>query len=131
MTIFSLIWTCLSSRFGGWVIGGLTVLIVLGLLKLEHHANEKVRAQLVTVEQYKGILEEQLKLYQEREDIKAKAAKKRGKINVLRQNQDYIGLVDSFNGLRQPLPANPQGSAKAPTKYREAGGAGPAYQEAR
>jgi hypothetical protein len=133
MPILSIIWSVLSSRLGGWIMGGLAVLAILGVLKWEHEAKLKAQAQLAMAQTAAAISQQQVLLYQEREEIKAKATKKRGKLNELRQKNDLDGLADDFNspgGVRHPVPANPQGGAKAPARYKDAGGTGPEYEEA-
>ncbi len=133
MPILSIIWSVLSSRLGGWIMGGLAVLAILGVLKWEHEAKLKAQAQLATAQTAAAISQQQVLLYQEREEIKAKATKKRGKLNELQQKNDLDGLADDFNspgGVRHALPANPQGGAKAPARYKDAGGTGPEYEEA-
>ena len=47
MPILSIIWSVLSSRLGGWIVGGLAALAILGVLKWEHEAKLKAQAQLV------------------------------------------------------------------------------------
>jgi hypothetical protein len=134
MPILSIIWSVLFSRLGGWIVGGLAVLAILGVLKWEHEAKLKAQAHdATTTKGYQILNEGYLKLYQEREEIKAKATKKRGKLNELRQKNDLDGLADDFNapgGVRHALPANPQGGVKAPARYKDAGGTGPEYEEA-
>jgi hypothetical protein len=114
-------------------MGGLAVLAILGVLKWEHEAKLKAQAQLATAQTAAAISQQQVLLYQEREEIKAKATKKRGKLNELRQKNDLDGLADDFNspgGVRHALSANPQGGVKAPVRYKDAGGTGPEYEEA-
>ncbi|HAY22628.1 MAG TPA: hypothetical protein DCY27_10785 [Desulfobacterales bacterium] len=133
MPILSIIWSVLFSRLGGWIVGSLAVLAILGVLKWEHEAKLKAQAQLATAQTAAAISQQQVLLYQEREEIKAKATKKRGKLNELRQKNDMDGLADDFNssgGVRHALPANPPGGAKAPARYKDAGGTGPEYEEA-
>ena len=48
MPILSIIWSVLSSRLGGWIMGGLAVLAILGVLEWEHEAKLKAQAQLAT-----------------------------------------------------------------------------------
>lgn len=101
--------------------------------KAEKHEKEKVQAALATKTTANEIMQEQIKLYQEREEIKATATKKRGMLNALQQKNDLDGLADDFNspaGVRHALPANPQRGVKAPTRYKDAGGTGPEYEEA-
>ena len=50
MPILSIIWSVLSSRLGGWIMGGLAVLAILGVLKWEHEAKLKAQAQLATAQ---------------------------------------------------------------------------------
>ena len=50
MPILSIIWSVLSSRLGGWIVGGLAVLAILGVLKWEHEAKLKAQAQLATAQ---------------------------------------------------------------------------------
>ena len=133
MPILSIIWSVLSSRLGGWIMGALAVLAILGVLKWEHEAKLKAQAQLATAQTAAAISQQQVLLYQEREEIKAKATKKRGKLNELQQKNDLDGLADDFNspgGVRHSLPANPPGGAKAPSRYKDASGTGPEYEEA-
>jgi len=101
--------------------------------KAEKYEKEKAQASLATKTTANEIMQEQIKLYQEREEIKATATKKRGKLNALQQENDLDGLADDFNapgGVRHALPANPQGGVKAPARYKDAGGTGPEYEEA-
>ncbi len=128
-----LIWSLVTSRLGGWLIGGLVVLAVLGLLKWEHNAKLKAQGQLATAQTAAAISQQQLLLYQEREEIQGKAQKKRGKLNELQRKNDLDGLADDFNapnGVRRARPANPPGGVKAPARYKDAGGTGPEYEEA-
>ena len=48
MPILSIIWSVLSSRLGGWIMGGLAVLAILGVLKWEHEAKLKAQAHDAT-----------------------------------------------------------------------------------
>jgi hypothetical protein len=101
--------------------------------KVEKYAKEKAQAALATKTTANEIMQEQIKLYQEREEIKATATKRRGNLNALQQKNDLDGLADDFNspgGVRHALPANPQGGVKAPARYKDAGGTGPEYEEA-
>ena len=118
-----------------WI--GLSVLIGLiglGAWKWEHAGKLKAQAAKATAEQGLQIgYEGYVKLYQEREAIKARADQQRRKLNELRQKNDLDGLADTFNnpgGVRQPLSANPKGGAKAPARYRAADGTPAEYQEA-
>jgi hypothetical protein len=118
-----------------WI--GLSVLIGLiglGAWKWEHAGKLKAQAAKATAEQGLQIgYEGYVKLYQEREAIKARADQQRRKLNELRQKNDLDGLADTFNnpgGVRRPLSANPKGGAKAPARYRAADGTPAEYQEA-
>lgn len=133
MPVIALIWSFLTSRLGGWIIGGAAVLAVLGLLKWEHSAKLKAEAALATARTAAAISQQQLLLYQEREEIKSKATKKRGTINEWQQKGDVDSLVDDFNapgGVRRPVPANPGRSTQGPAGKYRAQGSGEAYQEA-
>ena len=118
-----------------WI--GLSVLIGLiglGAWKWEHAGKLKAQAAQATAE--KGLqigYEGYVKLYQEREAIKARADQQRRKLNELRQKNDLDGLADTFNnpgGVRRPVLPNPQGGIKAPARYRAADGTPAEYQEA-
>lgn len=118
-----------------WI--GLSVLIGLiglGAWKWEHSAKLKAEAKETTAKQALQIgYEGYVKLYQEREAIKAKADQQRRKLNELQQANDLDGLADTFNnpgGVRRPVSPNPKGGAKAPARYRAADGAPAEYQEA-
>jgi transcriptional antiterminator Rof (Rho-off) len=115
-------------------MGGLAVLAILGVLKLENNAKLKAQAHdATTTKGYQILNEGYLKLYQEREAIKSRADKQRRDLRALQEKNDLDGLADDFNspgGVRHALPANPQGGAKAPARYKDAGGAGPEYEEA-
>lgn len=128
------IWTILTSRFGGWIVGGIVIAAVLVVLKWEHSAKLKAQAAQATAEQGLQIgYEGYVKLYQEREKIKAQAEQQRRKLNELRQANDLDGLADTFNnpgGVLRSVQPNPRGGAKAPARYRAADGSGTAYQEA-
>lgn len=132
--MLTIIWTLITSRLGGWIVGGLAVATVLVVLKWEHSAKLKAQAAKATAEQGLQIgYEGYVKLYQEREAIKAKAEGQRRKLNELQQANDLDGLADTFNnpgGLRRPVQPNPTGGPKTPAHYRSADGAGPTYQEA-
>ena len=118
-----------------WI--GLSVLIGLvglGAWKWEHAGKLKAQAAKATAEQGLQIgYEGYVKLYQEREAIKARADQQRRKLNELRQKNDLDGLADTFNnpgGVRRPVLANPKGGANAPASYRAADGTPAEYQEA-
>ena len=118
-----------------WI--GLSVLIGLvglGAWKWEHAGKLKAQAAQAIAEQGLQIgYEGYVKLYKEREAIKARADQQRRKLNELRQKNDLDGLADTFNnpgGVRRPVLANPQGGAKAPARYRAADGTPAEYQEA-
>lgn len=118
-----------------WI--SLSVLIgFIGFMAWKWERAGKLKAQVKTATAEKGyqILNEgYLKLYQEREAIKAKANQQRRKLNELRQNNDLDGLADDFNnpgGLRCPMQPNPQGGVKAPARRYRAAGTGEEYQEA-
>lgn len=132
--MIALIWSVVSSRFGGWIVGGLAVAAVLVALKWEHAAKLKAQANLATTTKGYEILDQgYLKLYQEREKINTQANQQRRKINELRQKNDLDGLADQFNnpgGMRRPVQPNPQGGAKAPARRYRAAGTGEEYQEA-
>jgi len=123
----------LASRLGGWVVGGLVALVLLGILKLEHNAKLKAQARAATAEQGMKIgYESYIKLYQEREQIKDKAGKERRKLHELEKVNDLSGLRDDFNqpGVRRPRGANPPGSPQAPATYYDPAAPGTQYQEA-
>ena len=134
MPILSIIRSVLSSRLGGWIMGGLAVLANLGLLKLEHNAKLKAQAHdATTTKGYQILNEGYLKLYREREAIKSRADKQRRDLRALQEKNDLDGLADDFNspgGVRHPVPANPKGGSKAPARYRSADGTPTEYQEA-
>jgi hypothetical protein len=112
---------------------GLALIISLGLLKLEHNAKLRAQAERDTAQLAASISQQQILLYQEREEVTAKAEKKRGKLNEWQTRGDVDSLVDDFNapgGVRRNLPTNPQGGAKGPASKYRAQGTGEAYQEA-
>lgn len=130
--MFTVIWSFLSSRLGGWIIGGLAILAVLGLLKWEHAAKLRAQEQLATAQLAAAITQQQILLYQEREAIQTKAAQKRGKLNEWQTKNDLDSLSNDFNaagGVRR-LPANPPGGVKTPAGKYSAPGTGETYQEA-
>ena len=131
--MITLIWTFLTSRLGGWIVGGLAVAAVLVVLKLERSAKLKAQAGKATAEQGLKIgYEGYVKLYQEREAIKAKADQQRRKLHEMQTANDLDSLADDFNnpgGVRRPVRPNPPGGSKAPARYHDAGGSGAAYQE--
>jgi hypothetical protein len=132
--MIGIIWTVITSRFGGWIVGGLAVAAVLVVLKWEHTAKLKAQAAKETAQQGLKIgYEGYVKLYQEREKIKAQADQQRRKLNELQQAGDLDGLADTYNnpgGVRRPVQPNPQGGVKAPARYRDADGTDAEYQEA-
>lgn len=132
--MITIIWTLITSRLGGWIVGGLAVTAVLVVLKWEHSAKLKAQSARAAAEMGLQIgYEGYAKLYQEREAIKAKADQQRRKLNELRQTNDLDGLADTFNnpnGVRRPVQPDSKGGAKAPARYRDADGSGTAYQEA-
>jgi hypothetical protein len=133
MPIFSIIWSLITSRFGGWIVGGAAVLVVLGLLKWEHSAKLKAEAQLATAKTAAEISQQQLLLYQEREEIKSKFTKKRGAVNEWEKKGDLDSLVDDFNapnGVRRQAPPNSSGGVKGPASYHDAADPRTSYQEA-
>ena len=129
----ALIWSLVTSRLGGWIIGGAAVLVVLGLLKWEHTAKLKAEAERDTAKLAASISQQQLLLYQDREAIKDKGSKKGEQLNEWQQQGDLDSLVDDLNapdGVRRNLPSNPQGGAGGPASRYRAQGTGEAYQEA-
>jgi len=115
-------------------VGGLAVAAVLVVLKLEHNAKLKAQAGKAAAKQGLQIgYEGYVKLYQEREAIKAKADGQRRKLNELQQANDLDSLRDDFNspgGMRRPVQPNTQGGVKTPVRYKAADGSGVEYQEA-
>ena len=132
--MITVIWTLITSRFGGWIVGGVAVAAVLVVLKFEHGARLRAQVARATAEQGLQIgYEGYVKLYQEREKIKAQADQQRRKINELRQTNDLDGIADLFNnpgGVRRSVQPNPHGGAKAPARQYRAAGTGEEYQEA-
>lgn len=131
--MLTIVWGMLSSRLGGWIVGGLAVAAVLVVLKLEHNARLKAQAgQVAAVQALTVGYEGYVKLYQEREKIQATAANERRKVNELRQKLDYYGISDSFNNPDgvQPVPKPANGGAKTPTRFRTPGGAPTTYRTA-
>jgi hypothetical protein len=132
--MFTLIWTLLTSRIGGWIVGGVAVAAALVFLRLEMNSKAKVKADLATTKQGYQILDQGYnKLYQEREAIKTKSDQQRRKLNELQQANDLDGLADTFNnpgGVRRPMQPNPKGGAKAPAAYHDSESPGTQYQEA-
>lgn len=133
--MLTIIWTLITSRLGGWIVGGLAVLFFIGLWQWNKndYLNEKVAKE--TAQQGLQIgYEGYVKLYQEREEIKTKADQQRRKLNELQQANDLDGLADTFNnpagGVRRPVQPNPPGGAKAPARRYRAAGTGEEYQEA-
>lgn len=111
---------------------GLTLFASLGLLKWEHNAKIKAQSERDTAKMAAAISQQQILLYQEREEIKAKAGKKRGQINDWQQKGDLDSLRDDFNapgGVRK-LPANTPGGAQGSTGYYDSADPGTRYQEA-
>lgn len=128
----SLFFGLLTSRLGGWIVGGLAVLAVLGLLKIEHGWRLDVEKERDTAKIAAGISQQQLLLYQDREEIKAKANKKRGNLNEWEKKGDLDSLADDFNvpiGVRRKVPANPPGGVKEPARYHDPADPGTQYQE--
>lgn len=129
-----IIWSLLTSRLGGWIIGGLAVAAALMFLNWEHNAKLRARAAQATAEQGLQIgYEGYVKLYQERDKIKAQANNQRRKLSELQQTNDLDGLADTFNnpgGVRRPLHANSPGGLKAPAAYYDPDSPGAKYQEA-
>jgi len=132
--MLTIVWKLLTSRFGGWIVGGLAIAAMLVVLKIEHNAKLKAQGEAAAARLgmqigYEGYVE----LYQEREEIKAKADQQRRKINELRKTSDPDGIVDLFNnpgGVRRPVQPNPQGGTKAPARYHTSGGTPTEYFEA-
>ena len=132
--MITVIWSLITSRLGGWIVGGLAVAAVLVVLKWEHSAKLRAKAAQATAELglqvgYEGYV----KLYQEREAIKGKADQQRRKLNVLREKNDLDGLADDFNnpgGVRRPVQPNPPGGVKAPAHYHPADAPNIEYEEA-
>ena len=131
--MITVIWTLITSRLGGWIVGGLAVSAVLVALKWEHSAKLRAKAAQATAEQGLKIgYEGYVKLYQEREAIKTKADQQRRKLNVLREKNDLDGLADDFNnpgGVRRPVQPNPPGGVKAPAHYHPADAPNIEYEE--
>ncbi len=117
-----------------WI--GLSILIgVIGFTawKWEHSAKLKAQAERDTAQLAASISQQQVLLYQEREEIIGQGTKKRGQINEWKAKGDLDSLVDDFNnpdGVRRNLPANPPGGAKGPARKYRAQGSGEEYQEA-
>jgi hypothetical protein len=112
---------------------GLALIAVLGLLKLEHNAKLRARAERDTAQLAASISQQQILLYQEREAIKDKSGKKRGKLNEWQTQGDVDSLVDDLNapgGVRRKVPANPQGGSSGSARKYRAQGTGETYQEA-
>jgi hypothetical protein len=132
--MLTMIWTLITSRLGGWIVGGLVVAAVLAVLKLEMNSKAKVKANLATTTKGYQILDEgYLKLYQERETIKAKADQQRRKLNELQQANDLDGLIGTFNnpgGVRRPVLPNSKGGTKTPATFHDSESPGTQYQEA-
>lgn len=126
MITLKIIWSFLTSRLGGWIVAGLAVMVLLGLLKWEHAAKIRAQEQLATAQKAVEIgYEGYVKLYQEREKIQAEATAQRRKLDELRRTHDYDGLSDTYNkpgGVRPPgTPDTPRGP-KGLTKYRDSTG---------
>lgn len=132
--MLTVIWSLVTSRFGGWIVGGLAIAAVLVFLKMEMNSKAKLKADLATTTKGYQILDKgYVKLYQEREAIKTKAAQQRRKLSELQQANDLDGLADTFNnpgGVRSPVQPNSPGGTKAPTRRYRAAGTGEEYQEA-
>ncbi len=128
------LWALIPTSVKWIVLSVLIGLVGLGAWKWEHTAKLRAQAAKATAEQGLQIgYEGYVKLYQERETIKARADQQRRKLNELRQKNDLDGLADTFNnpgGVRRPVLANPQGGTKTPARYRAADGTPAEYQEA-
>jgi hypothetical protein len=128
-----LIWSFLTSRLGGWVVLSGVTLVLLGVLKLEHNAKLRAEAREATMKAaYQIGYEGYVKLYQERDKIKAQADSQRRKLNELQQNNDLDGLADIFNspgGVHHSLPPNSPGGPGRPARYKTADGTPAEYQE--
>lgn len=131
---FGIIWTVITSRFGGWIVGGVVALVLTFFWQCNKNDYLVQKAAKETAQQGLQIgYEGYVKLYQEREKLKAQADQQRRKLNELRQTNDLDGLADTFNnpgGVRRPLQPNPQGGVKAPARRYRAAGTGEEYQEA-
>jgi len=131
MPILTIIWSALTSRLGGWLIGGLTVLALVGLWKWEHAAKIRAETKAAMAEQGMKIgYEAYAKLYQEREKIKDQAAAQRRKINELEKTNDLSEYFNAPGGVRRGRPANPPGGPQRPTTYYDPAAPGAQYQEA-
>ena len=106
-----------------WI--GLSVivgLIGLGAWKWEHAAKLKAEADLATTTKGYQILDQgYVKLYQEREKIKASATKKRGQINAGTLD-DLIDITNNPGGVRHAMPPNSGSGAKGTTIIRDSAG---------
>lgn len=128
-----LIWTLISSRLGGWIVGGIAALIFVVLWQWNKNDYQKEKVAKETAQQGLQIgYEGYVKLYQEREAIKAKADQQRRKLNELQQANDLDGLADTFNnpgGVRRPVRPNPPGGVKAPATYYDPESPGTQFKE--
>lgn len=117
-----ILWSLLTSRLGGWVVGGATVLIVLGILKLEHNAKLRAQARAATAEQGMKIgFESYVKLYQEREQIKEKYAKEKEKIHASSLD-DLVRRSNNPGGVLPSVRPDSIGGVKGFTVVRDSAG---------
>ena len=136
--MITIIWSLLASRLGGWIVGGVAVLAVLGLLKWQNNAKLKAQAQRDAAQMAAKIGQEAfIELYEDREKIKTKASKLRGKLNEWEKHGDLDSLSADFNnpgGVRRALPLNRSsgsgGPQKAPARYSDPADPKTQYQEA-
>jgi hypothetical protein len=136
--MFTWIAAKLGSTLAEYLVGGAVIALLAGggYLYISHLHSAKVKAEAKAAAAVMGLqigYEGYVKLYQEREAIKAKADQQRRKLNEMRQANDLDGLTDDFNnpgGVRRPVQPNPKGGVKAPARYRDADGTGASYQEA-
>ena len=134
MIMGTLIWSLLTSRLGGWVVGGLAVLAALGVLHFEHTWRVKAEAQLEEKTKAMEITKELKELQKEIGDIKAKAAQTRGKLNALEKAGDLGGLADYYNqpnGGVRPVGPPAGGGPGTPGGAGYRGPAGSAYYPAK
>ena len=126
----------LGSTLGRYLTGGIFLALIGSLTwaGCERNAKQKAEAQAELFKTAAGISQQQLLGAQEREEIRTKAAQKRGQINVWKEKNDLDSLSGDFNaagGVRgKSGPGGGQAKSGAATGNKYTDGTGTAYQEA-